>query len=85
LSTHNHPANSHLLFTELRNFGHRATSYGGHATLRVSKLLQRMVTIVLDWGLLWAAGQLHVEVLESLLDSDGHSNTGLFSIKDACL
>jgi hypothetical protein len=44
-----------------------------------------MVTIVLDWGLLWAAGQLHVEVLESLLDSDGHSNTGLFSIKDACL
>ena len=27
----------------------------------------------------------HVEVLESLLDSDGHSNTGSLSIKEACL
>lgn len=84
-STHNFPARSQLLSAALRNFGLPATSFGGHATLRASKLLLRMVTNVRGWGSLWAAGQLHIEVLESLLDSDGHSNTGLLSIKGAYL
>lgn len=47
-STHYLPSYSHLLSTAFPRLVYQVTSYGGHATLRASKQLPRMVTTVLD-------------------------------------